>query len=247
MKDEIRARAVPPAPTYDAAALNPTVADLGGLDSWPIPPTPGLLAATRQNSGLSTWLAALPRIESALDSYDSWWREEFSREHDHFRLLGQDNHRRYLGFREIRIRVASDDGFFDIFARACAARVTGARVTVSTPPGDPPPAVKLLDALTHGWAAGIEFVEENDEQLTALLRQMPPCPDERIRFAAPSRVPPVLRTAAAASGQYLADEPVLAEGRVELLWYVREQTISHDYHRYGNLGARGAETRLEPG
>jgi RHH-type proline utilization regulon transcriptional repressor/proline dehydrogenase/delta 1-pyrroline-5-carboxylate dehydrogenase len=194
-----------------------------------------------------TWLAALPRIESALDSYDSWWREEFSREHDHFRLLGQDNHRRYLGFREIRVRVASEDGFFDIFARACAARVTGARVTISTPPGDPPPAVKLLDALTHGWAAGIEFLEENDEQLAALLRQMPPCPDERIRFAAPSRVPPVLRTAAAASGQYLADEPVLAEGRVELLWYVREQTISHDYHRYGNLGARGAETRLEPG
>ena len=28
-----------------------------------------------------------------------------------------------------------------------------------------------------------------------------------------------------------------------MLWYVREQSISHDYHRYGNLGERSAETR----
>ena len=36
------------------------------------------------------------------------------------------------------------------------------------------------------------------------------------------------------------------EGRVELLWYVREQSISHDYHRYGNLGARASEARRRP-
>ena len=27
------------------------------------------------------------------------------------------------------------------------------------------------------------------------------------------------------------------------MWYVREQSISHDYHRYGNLGRRQAEQR----
>ena len=43
-----------------------------------------------------------------------------------------------------------------------------------------------------------------------------------------------------------ADTPVLAEGRIELLWYLREQSISHDYHRYGNLGPRGGERRAEP-
>ena len=41
----------------------------------------------------------------------------------------------------------------------------------------------------------------------------------------------------------LADEPVLAEGRVELLRYVYEQSLCVDYHRYGNLGARAAEKR----
>jgi RHH-type proline utilization regulon transcriptional repressor/proline dehydrogenase/delta 1-pyrroline-5-carboxylate dehydrogenase len=36
---------------------------------------------------------------------------------------------------------------------------------------------------------------------------------------------------------------VLAHGRIELLRYLREQSISHDYHRYGNLGARAGEAR----
>jgi RHH-type proline utilization regulon transcriptional repressor/proline dehydrogenase/delta 1-pyrroline-5-carboxylate dehydrogenase len=37
--------------------------------------------------------------------------------------------------------------------------------------------------------------------------------------------------------------PVVAAGRIELLWYLREQSISFDYHRYGNLGRRAGELR----
>jgi hypothetical protein len=44
------------------AQLGPTVADLGGSDRWPHPPHAALLAAVRQNSGLSAWLAALPLL-----------------------------------------------------------------------------------------------------------------------------------------------------------------------------------------
>jgi len=75
---------------------------------------------------------------------------------------------------------------------------------------------------------------------------MPPHATERIRYAAPDRVPELVRLAASRAGVYLADEPVLAEGRIELLWYLREQSVSHDYHRYGNLGARAQEKRAEP-
>jgi hypothetical protein len=38
------------------ASLSLTVADLGGSDTWPFPPTPALLAAARRNSELSAWL-----------------------------------------------------------------------------------------------------------------------------------------------------------------------------------------------
>jgi RHH-type proline utilization regulon transcriptional repressor/proline dehydrogenase/delta 1-pyrroline-5-carboxylate dehydrogenase len=200
--------------------------------------------ATRNTS--SEARASSRRLLHAIQSYDDWWRNEFSREHDHFRLLGQDNVRRYLPFGVIRVRVAPQDTPFDIFARACAARVTGARVVISSPPGSAPDAVMLLDEWTDSWAAAIEFHEETDEQLAAHVRTLPPHADERIRYAAPDRVPEIVRAAASEIGVYLADELVLAEGRVELLWYLREQSVCHDYHRYGNLGARAGESRREP-
>jgi RHH-type proline utilization regulon transcriptional repressor/proline dehydrogenase/delta 1-pyrroline-5-carboxylate dehydrogenase len=186
------------------------------------------------------------RLLHALASYDRWWQTEFSREHDHFQVLGQDNFRRYLPFAEVRVRVAANDDWFDVFARACAARVTGARVIVSTPFEVKSRIVDWLDALTDSWAASIEFVEETDEQLAGRISTMPAHAHERIRYAAPDRVPHPIRAAAAAAGVYLADEPVRGEGRIELLWYLREQSISFDYHRYGNLGRRADEARKLP-
>lgn len=183
------------------------------------------------------------RLLAAIRSYDRWAREEFTRTHDHFRLLGQDNLRRYLPFREIRVRVHEADTFFEVAARACAAQALGARVLVSSPPGGVSPATRLFDDLTDFWAGAIEFFEESDAELAGAIRAGVV---ERVRFGAPERVPMELRRAAAESGVHLADEPVLEEGRVELLWYLREQSISHDYHRYGNLGARAGERRAEP-
>jgi hypothetical protein len=59
----------PAALLEDAAIdLSPTVADLAGSDGWPFPPTPVLLAAARQNSKLSAWLAALPLLSRSIDS-----------------------------------------------------------------------------------------------------------------------------------------------------------------------------------
>ena len=185
----------------------------------------------------------LARLMIALESYDQARLTEFSVEHDHFRLLGEDNRRRYRPIREVRVRVDARDSCFEIFARVSAAKAAGCRVTVSTSPDDSLPCVQVLDELTDPWAGGIEFLEETDEELADVIREGR---TRRVRYAAPERVPAVVRAAAAARGFCLIDSPVLAQGRVELLWYIREQTVSHAYHRYGNLGARAAERRTEP-
>ena len=57
------------------------------------------------------------------------------------------------------------------------------------------------------------------------------------------RVPDIVLRAVGDSGVYIARSPVLAEGRIEMLWYLREQSISFDYHRYGTLGDRAQEER----
>lgn len=111
---------------------------------------------------------------------------------------------------------------------------------MSLAPGVDPRSLQRAHEASHGWANPLEFIEEDDEQLVeAILTHQ--C--DRVRYASPEVVPLAVRRAAADSQIFIADAPVLAEGRVELLWYVQEQSVSFDYHRYGNLGARATEIR----
>jgi RHH-type proline utilization regulon transcriptional repressor/proline dehydrogenase/delta 1-pyrroline-5-carboxylate dehydrogenase len=182
------------------------------------------------------------RLSTAIASYELYYSDEFGRTHDHFRLIGQDNIRRYLPVQQLRIRVHPEDTPFDVVARVCAAQAVGSRPTVSSPVGRPTPVVQWLDEVTATWGGAIEFVEESDEELADIIRQED---TQRIRYAAPDRVPISIRRAAAEAGLYLADAAVLTHGRIELLWYVEEQSISNNYHRYGNLGARAEEQRRD--
>ena len=183
----------------------------------------------------------LARVRRTAASYATSYYEEFGQSHDHFKLIGQDNFRRYLPVRELRIRVHPQDSLLSIVTRLFAARIAGCRTTISTPPdwhrgiGAAGGAYRTL-----GRGGGIR---RGDRRRTC--RRCSRHKTDRIRYAAPDRVEPVVQKAAAETGLYLAAEPVSAVGRRELLWYVQEQSISFDYHRYGNLGAREGEPRGE--
>ncbi|HJQ80847.1 MAG TPA: aldehyde dehydrogenase family protein, partial [Lacipirellulaceae bacterium] len=186
------------------------------------------------------------RVLKAIASYADWARTEFHPAHDHFRLLGEDNFRRYLPVEPLRIRIHPDDSLSEIFCRAAAARAVNCRAIVSSPSTPNlavAAAVELLDQITDSWAGAIEFIEEDDEALAAAIRTGQVA---RIRYAAPVRVTESIRAAAADALQYVADTPVSHHGRIELLWYVREQSVAQVYHRYGNLGIRADEVRDEP-
>jgi RHH-type proline utilization regulon transcriptional repressor/proline dehydrogenase/delta 1-pyrroline-5-carboxylate dehydrogenase len=208
-------------------------------------PGPGVVSDERVNDLLDALDAGetLPkterdRLRRAAADYERAVADEFGREHDGFRLVGQDNLRRYLPIRALRIRVHPDDDGFELFARVLAARALGCGTTVSTPGHRHD--VERLHELTEDWAAAVEFVEESDLELAEAIHAGQ---TGRVRYAAPDRVADVVRRSAAASGLYLATAPVLAVGRLELLHYLREQSVCIDYHRYGNLGARASEAR----
>ena len=44
-----------------------------------------------------------------------------------------------------------------------------------------------------------------------------------------------MRAAAHEAGVSVLDDGVLAVGRLELRWYLREQTLTRVVHRYGNV------------
>ena len=226
-------------PNYVAQFMDFADVDVDGPGKEEQPVDPMLAAFCQQlrqrmQSGSPVPTAQLERVLAAVSSCSRNMREEFGKSHDHFNLVGQDNLRRYLPVRELRIRVHPDDTAFEVFGRVCVAKVAGCHVTLSLPPGYGSPAIELLRELSETWE-DFDTCEETDDCLAAVVRDRK---TDRIRYAASARVPEIVRQAAAETGLYIASQPVLAEGRVELLWYLREQSISVDYHRYGNLGAR---------
>ena len=216
-------QAAPPGSASDGAKAEGPLANL--LNS---------LAETQSPTELAT-------LATAIASYEQAYGEKFSQQHDPCRLIGEDNHHRYLPAASVRVRVAEGDSLLDTALRIAAARVVGSRVIVSEPPdAHPSPLVKLIDNATHDWAGQIEFVAETDEQLAAELGGDA---SERLWYAHAERVPNTIRTAAAERLFWIADSPPTGVGRIDLLWLVREQTISSVYHRYGNLGTRSDEPR----
>ena len=170
----------------------------------------------------------------AIKSYLYHVERIFSREEDFFHLRGQDNVLRYRPVGKVVVRVHPKDTLFEVLARLAAARITGCTPRVSIPTG-------LSNAVTdflftregEQILAGAKLLFQHDK---ALVEAMPEI--DRIRYAAPDRVPDEVYAAAARTGFYIARAPVMMEGRIELLQYFQQQSICNNYHRYGNLGER---------
>jgi RHH-type proline utilization regulon transcriptional repressor/proline dehydrogenase/delta 1-pyrroline-5-carboxylate dehydrogenase len=153
------------------------------------------------------------------------WQSHFAREHDPSRVLGERNVFRYRPCRGVLLRgeAASHAGRIALCQVVLATLTCGVLLTVSLSRGEPWPW------LTE--QAGAAVVVESEGDLVEHLRS----PDgmERLRVLDPISLG--VRTAAHHAGIAVIDAPVLAAGRVELRWYLREQTISHVLHRHGNV------------
>jgi len=184
----------------------------------------------------------IAQLRSAILSYDRFAKEELMVEHDHFQLVGQDNHRRYLPASPLRIRLHEEDNVFEIAARCSAAIASNCRAILSHPTTVHESTIAALEKLTYEWAGRIEFIEESESEL---IKSIENGQVARLRYAAASRVPELVRRTANRNQVFIADQKVSTVGRIELLWYVMEQSISFDYHRYGNLGPRSNEKRAD--
>lgn len=180
------------------------------------------------------------RLVKLIAEFDEAAQSEFLKEHDHFKLIGQDNIRRYLPVPQLCVRISELDTWYDMVARVAAAKSVGGRVLVSSPPGVHDDLLQTLHDITEQWAADIEFIEEDDD---AVITAIETRAITRLRYGSPAAVPEVIRKAVVGQYVHIADTQVFPIGRIELIWYVQEQSVCIDYHRYGNLGARSLEQR----
>jgi RHH-type proline utilization regulon transcriptional repressor/proline dehydrogenase/delta 1-pyrroline-5-carboxylate dehydrogenase len=177
---------------------------------------------------------------AAIESYTCHVAREFSQSIDYFHLRGQDNILRYLPVGTVVVRLHEKDKLFETLARIAAAVISGCSLRVSIPKNLATSTTRFLET-----KEGLRLIGENpvvyetDEQL---IKQLPEV--DRIRYAAPERVPQKVLKAAAETGFYIARTPVRMDGRIELLQYYRQQSICNNYHRYGNLGERATHQHL---
>ena len=157
---------------------------------------------------LGTWhpLPTGDSLAEAVASDEHWWKQEFSRTHDPSGLFCEANLFRYRPLRSVVIRAGEGASGIELARVKAAADRCGVPYQVS-------------------------MVENEDDQ--AFSARMADLEAERIRML--GHIPRQVRRAANRAGVHLADGPVTANGRVELLNYLKEQAVSRTLHRFGNL------------
>ncbi len=186
------------------------------------------LAWIKTNPPTGLTPSEMGKIEASVRSLYHAFTEEFSKTHNDWNLLGQENLRRYLPWKGYVVRLDPRDTPLEMISRLAAARISGASWRISTAPGHR--LAPWLTQFLQSWHVTVK--EENDPEM---IQEMSKGKIRRLRYAAPGRASQNLLQAAATSGVFVDQRPVLLDGRIELLGLFQEQTICIETHRYGNL------------
>ncbi|GAA1952221.1 bifunctional proline dehydrogenase/L-glutamate gamma-semialdehyde dehydrogenase [Microbacterium aquimaris] len=215
---------------------------LVGLGSWR--PTPGGAGSqTLHLKGLDSRITAV--IESAQPSlsYDAFdwlrrgalsdavaWSREFGQVRD---VSGLGVERNLFRYRPVDVAVrAAGDATWQALLRVIVAGIrSGARITVSAPVGLPAAVRRTLDE--HGVTVFVESDPEWVQRMTLADR-----PSRARLVGTRDSLPPLHRALAEGVGGdpdlAVYDSEVTTAGRIELLPFLHEQSITITAHRFGN-------------
>ncbi|MDD4971200.1 MAG: bifunctional proline dehydrogenase/L-glutamate gamma-semialdehyde dehydrogenase [Paludibacter sp.] len=163
-------------------------------------------------------------FNTAVDSYIKNWNNEFSKELDIHHLMGEENTFRYLPLKSMALRVQNSDNLCDIFMILAAANIVKTPVKVSISEDD-----FKLEILRKTTKQECSYIIQSESEF---LKEMDKY--ERIRTCN-NELSEDFYLKAAKLGKHIASSRPLIEGRIELLHYVKEQSIAFEYHRYGSI------------
>lgn len=134
--------------------------------------------------------------------------------------IGQENALYYKPHKEIFIRVDEEDQLVDVLSVSAAAKLLNVSLKISTPSNVMKEVLRGLDLVT---------VESEPEFIERIKKASFP----RVRFLdIPSKV---LMKELSNLGISATPRKPLSNGRLEILNFVREVSVSYDYHRYGKF------------
>ena len=154
-------------------------------------------------------------------SYAEAWEREFRHARDWNKCHGEQNVFRYLPLKGgMCLRLMKGDANELAEMVAFAAMTAGTKLTISFEPSDD----RMAALGNTGAVLKAQTMEE-------FLQDMPKY--ERIRTCS-ADLPRAMYERAAECNMYIATAKPVKDGRVELIHYIKEQSISYEYHRYGS-------------
>lgn len=158
----------------------------------------------------------------------AYWQKILKDLRDPSKIVGEDNFLTYLPYGSMTLRIEKKCHPLDVLRILAAAVTVNLNLEVSL---FEDPRWKKLKYLFQ--------IKEEDEK--DFLKRIEEGKIKRIRMA--SKASDLIKKTAHSAFLFVNDRKVLANGRYELLNYLREVAISYDYHRNGMLGVREGELR----
>ncbi|PQO40691.1 proline dehydrogenase family protein [Blastopirellula marina] len=194
---------------------------------WRQTSSPALgLPLTDELSELLNNISGGEELRSAAQNYLYWWNTHFSREHDPSQLHGEGNHFRYrpLAFHAVRLTDGAEQ--LDALKAVVLCHLAGVHLQLSA-------------ASLPAWIQSLaqqKNISLHTEDATTFVQRMGSQTGGSVRVLgniASSEFQP-LHTQA----NRLVASVVLANGRLEWLNYLKEQSVTEIVHRHGNTNSR---------
>ncbi len=171
---------------------------------------------------------------ASIANYAFWWGR-MKQKRDPIKIIGQDNFFGYVPRKNICLRIEENSLPLNLLLVCAAALTCECPLTISC---------DLSSQKEFFWLHNFPLLHCTNEPFETFLKKLESGSIRRLRLIEKAAVPIV--QAASKSCCTIIDSPPISNGRIELLHYLREVSISCDYHRYGNLGNREGELRKLP-
>lgn len=177
----------------------------------------------------------LEKWDAAARSDFSYWVNHFSKRHDPSQVVGEDNFFFYKPYKRMTLRISEKTSPFFLCRSILACAIGNPDIILSFEHKPEDAINQLADFLEHMGAT--VYIEDFEMLVNRVKNQS----TARIRFL-DNLSENELDALGSASINSLTAPPFL-NGRIELTNYLREISLTHAYHRYGNLGEREEEVR----
>ena len=167
-------------------------------------------------------LNILPALKNYIASYNGF----FVKEIDYQKIPGQSNITRFLQLPNFAIRADSSASVKDLILAILAAKLCVSEVGVSLENEN---LLIEIEKISPAILWHTNVVTEKNEDFLQRMEKF-----KRVRLVGGNESDSI-KNQAAKSGMAMISENVIYQGRIELLNYLQEQSVSNNYHRFGYI------------